>query len=163
MKLGFAVAALAIVTATLPAQDQNAARLAREALIARGKSLDLGTPYVSVPGDRLQHEAAGYATVLCSAMFISGLDSAFVAENTGYFTAPYESRALFKTVKIDRANRSVSVTMPNGTVRLAKRLGSQGCIALPIGKTEPEFKPVVVKSALPPAASIRNNCPSGSA
>ena len=153
MKLGFALAALAMVTATLPAQDQNAARLAREALIARGKSLDLGTPYVPVPGDRMQHEAAGYATVMCSGMFISGLDSAFVAENTGYFTAPYESRALFKMVKIDRTNHSVSITMPNGTVRRAKQLGSQGCVALPIGKTESEFKPLIVKSALPSAAS----------
>src|SRR5438093_856481 len=86
---------------------------------------------------------------MCSAVFISGLDPAFVAENTGYFTAPYEERARLGTPAIDRPNRSVSVTMPNGTVRMAKQVGSQGCVALPIGKTEVNFTPVVVKSALP--------------
>lgn len=154
-RLVLAVLAVLCVFATtgMQAQARDSARTAREALIARGKSLDLGTPYVPVPGDRLQHEAAGYATVMCSAMFISGLDSAFVAANTGYFTAPYEVRSQFTSVKIDRAAHSVAVTIPNGTVRFAKQFGSQGCIALPVGKTEPEFKPSVVKSALPPAAT----------
>jgi CubicO group peptidase (beta-lactamase class C family) len=157
MRLGLTLASIAIISMALSAQGVNTARQARdtrEVLIARGKSLDLGTPYEPVPGDAIQHHAAGYATVICSAMFISGLDSAFVAENTGYFTAPYESRVLFKTVKIDRTNRSVAVTMPNGTVRLAKQMGSQGCVALPIGKTEPDFKPVVVKSALADAKTL---------
>jgi CubicO group peptidase (beta-lactamase class C family) len=143
-----AVAAFAIITAVLPAQGQDAAR---QALIARGKSLDLGTPYVPVPGDPLEHHAAGYANVMCSAVFISGLDPAFAAENTGYFTAPYEVRAKLGTPAVDRTNRSVSVTMPNGTVRMAKQVGSQGCVALPIGKTEVNFTPVMVKSALPDA------------
>ena len=146
MRLGLAVATLAIITAALPAHGQDAAR---QALIARGKSLDLGTPYVPVPGDPLEHHAAGYANVMCSAVFISGLDPAFVAENTGYFTAPYEERARLGTPAIDRLNRSVLVTMPNGTVRMAKQVGSQGCVALPIGKTEVNFTPIVVKSALP--------------
>lgn len=146
--------ALAFVAApSLSAQDSTAARGARAALIARGKSLDLGTPYVPVPGDRLLHEAAGYATVMCSGVFISGLAPEFVAENTGYFTAPYEIRAQLGTPKVDRANRSVSVTMPNGTVRVAKQYGSQGCIGLPVGRTEPDFKPQVVQSTLPDAST----------
>jgi hypothetical protein len=149
MRHGLVIVTLTALAATmLGAQDQDAAR---KALIARGKSLDLGTPYVLVPGDPLEHHAAGYANVMCSAVFISGLDPAFVAENTGYFTAPYELRAAFGTPKIDRANRTVSVTMPNGTVRMAKQVGSQGCVALPIGKTDVDFKPVAVKSALPDA------------
>src|SRR5262249_3733297 len=100
----------------LPAQDGS---VARQALIARGKSLELKTPYVPVPGDRLEHEAAGYATIMCSGVFITGLDPAFVAENIGYFTAPYAVRAQLGTPKVDYARRSVSVTMPNGTVRMA--------------------------------------------
>ena len=141
-----------LIVAGLSAGAQDTAS-ARAALITRGKSLDLGTPYVPVPGDRLQHEAAGYATVMCSAVFISGLDPDFVAENTGYFTAPYEIRKTLGKPVIDRTNKSVTVTMPNGTKRVARLLGSQGCVGLPVGKEAPYFAPTVVKSALPDAAA----------
>jgi CubicO group peptidase (beta-lactamase class C family) len=144
------VLALALAS-NAAAQDSSSVRVARAAVIARGKSLDLGTPYVPVPGDRLSHEAAGYATVMCSGVFISGLDPDFVAENTGYFTAPYAMRSRVGKPVVDRAAKSVSVSLPDGTVRMAKQLGSQGCVALPPGKTEPDFKPLVVKSALPAA------------
>ena len=43
---------------------------------------------------------------------------------------------------IDREKRTVEVTMPNGTVRVAKQVGSQGCVTLPIGKTDVFFTPV---------------------
>lgn len=52
--------AVSICAALLAAQEQNAAR---QALIARGKSLELNTPYVPVPGDPLEHHAAGYAKI----------------------------------------------------------------------------------------------------
>jgi len=45
----------------------------------------------------------------------------------------------------------VSIPLPNGTQRTAKFFGSQGCIALPQGKTELNFKPVAVTSKLPAA------------
>ena len=144
------VAILTLSVTALPAAGQSSSR---EALIARARSLELGTPYESVPGEAIEHQAAGYATVMCSGIFISGLDSAFVAENTGYFTAPYEIRSSFPRVRIDRAARLVGVTMPNGTERIARQLGSQGCVALPIGETEPDFTPVVVRSRLPDAAT----------
>ena len=144
------VAILTLSVTALPAAGQSSSR---EALIARARSLELDTPYESVPGEAIQHQAAGYATVMCSGIFISGLDSAFVAENTGYFTAPYEIRSSFPRVRIDRAARLVGVTMPNGTERIARQLGSQGCVALPIGETEPDFTPVVVRSRLPDAAT----------
>lgn len=136
------------------AQDAAATRAVREALIARGKSLELPTKYVPVPGDRLSHEAVGFATIMCSGVFISGLDPDFVAENIGYFTAPYEMRARVGKPVVDRANRSVSVKLPNGTVRVARQMGSQGCVGLPVGRNEPYFTPVTVKSALPPANTM---------
>jgi CubicO group peptidase (beta-lactamase class C family) len=120
-----------------------------QALIARGKSLELATPYVPPPGDRLEHDASGYAKIMCSAVFVTGLDPAFAAENVGYFTAPYEARAQLGTPTIDRQKRTVEVKMPNGRVRVAKLSGSQGCITLPIGKTDVLFKPSMVQSALP--------------
>jgi CubicO group peptidase (beta-lactamase class C family) len=122
---------------------------ARQALIARAKSLELNTLYVPPPGDPMEHYASGYAKIMCSSVFITGLDPDFAAENVGYFTAPYVERAKLGTPKIDREKRAVQITMPNGTVRTAKRVGSQGCVTLPIGSTDVFFKPSNVKSALP--------------
>jgi CubicO group peptidase (beta-lactamase class C family) len=134
-----------LAIAALPAQEQTA----RDAMLARAKALELDTPYVPPPGDPLEHHAAGYAKIVCSAVFVSGFEPAFAAENLGYFVAPYEERAKLGTPKVDRAARSVQVTMPNGVVRVAKHVGSQGCVALPVGATDVLFKPVVVKSTLP--------------
>src|ERR1700757_2976847 len=65
---------------------------AQGGLIARAKSLELDTPYVPPPGDALEHHAAGFAKIMCSAVFVTGLDPDFAAENVGYFTAPYAER-----------------------------------------------------------------------
>jgi CubicO group peptidase (beta-lactamase class C family) len=59
---------------------------AQGALIARAKSLELDTPYVPPPGDALEHHAAGFAKIMCSGVFVTGLDPDFAAENVG--TAP---------------------------------------------------------------------------
>jgi CubicO group peptidase (beta-lactamase class C family) len=120
-----------------------------QAINARAKALELDTPYVPPPGEAIEHYASGYAKIMCSAVFVTGLDPAFAAENVGYFTAPYAERAKLGTPKINREAKSVQVTMPNGVVRTAKLLGSQGCVTLPIGAAEPSFKPSIVKSALP--------------
>src|SRR2546429_4275570 len=124
---------------------------ARKELIERAKSFELNTPYVPPPGDPLEHYAAGYAKIMCSSVFITGLDPAFAAENVGYFTAPYEVRAKLGVPKIDRQKRTVEVRLPNGIVRIAKQVSSQGCVTLPIGKTDVFFKPSIVKSTLPDA------------
>ena len=94
------------------------------AFIERARSLELNTPYVPPPGDPMEHYASGYAKIMCSAVFITGLDPAFAAENVGYFTAPYEVRAL-GIPKIDREKRTVEVRMPNGVVRIAKQVALQ--------------------------------------
>lgn len=135
-----------VVSAALVAQDREAARLA---LIARGKSLELPTTYVPPPGERTEHYASGYAKIMCTAVFVSGLEPAFAAENVGYFTAPYESRKELGTPKVDREKQTVEVTMPNGTVRVAKHVGSQGCVTLPIGKTDVFFTPSIVTPKVP--------------
>src|SRR5450755_3825341 len=93
------------------------------ALIARAKSFELDTPYVPPPGDPLAHHAAGYAKVMCSAVFMTGLAPDFAAENVGFFTAPYEVRGKLGKPVIDRDKKEVHVTLSNGTVRTAKYLG----------------------------------------
>src|SRR5262245_54719164 len=90
---------------------------AQGAMIARWKSLKLDTPYVPPPGDALEHHAAGFAKIMCSAIFVTELDPDFAAENVGYFTAPYEVRHKLGKPVIDRAEKSVHVTLPNCVTR----------------------------------------------
>jgi Beta-lactamase len=117
--------------------------------IARAKTFELDTPYVPPPGDPLAHHAAGYAKVMCSAVFMTGLAQDFAAENVGFFTAPYEVRAKLGRPVIDRANRAVHVALPNGVTRTAKYLGSQGWVTLPLNESSVHFTPVTVKNQLP--------------
>jgi CubicO group peptidase (beta-lactamase class C family) len=124
----------------------------RDALNERAKSLELNTPYTPPPGEPLAHHAAGFAKIMCSAVFITGLDPDFAAENVGGFTAPFAERAKLGRPVIDRANKLVHVTMPNGMRRTAKYLGSQGCVTLPLSKDSLSFTPVKVTSRLPDAS-----------
>jgi len=124
-----------------------------DALIARAKSFELDTPYVPPPGDPLAHHAAGYAKVMCSAVFMTGLAPEFAAENVGFFTAPYAERAKLGKPVIDRPNEAVHISLPNGVTRTARYLGSQGCVTLPLGQSALNFTPVAVKSRLPDPAS----------
>jgi CubicO group peptidase (beta-lactamase class C family) len=149
----FCLAAAALAAATLPLLASQGGSDARQALIARAKALEIETPYEPPPGDPLAHHAAGFAKIMCSAVFITGLDPAFAAENVGYFTAPYAERAKLGPPRIDRAQRAVHVGLPGGGERVAKHVGSQGCVALPPGATDVSFTPTVVKSALPDAAT----------
>ena len=79
----------ALVSAVAASQVANPRT---EALIARAKALELQTPYVPPPGDPLEHHTAGFAKIMCSAVFITGLDPDFAAENVGYFTSPHAER-----------------------------------------------------------------------
>src|ERR1700751_3104724 len=125
----------------------------RATLIARAKSFELSTPYVPPPGDPLEHHTAGYAQIMCSAVFITGLDPDFAAENVGYFVAPYTERKKVSKPVIDRDRKEVRITMPNGITRVARFIGDQGCITLPTGKNEFNFTPVKLKSVLPDAVT----------
>lgn len=126
-----------------------------ERIIVRAESLELDTVYEPPPGDPLEHHAAGFAKVLCSAVFITGLDPAFAAENVGYFTAPYEERAKMPERVIDRENEAVHIKLPYGVIRTAKRVGDQGCVALPAGEETVRFTPVAIESSLPdPSAEL---------
>ena len=147
---------LALVTAAVAAPGAEAAQAGtpkapdpKQALIARAKALELNTPYVPPPGDALSHHTSGFAKVMCSAVFITGLDPNFAAENVGYFSAPYAERAKVGKPVVDRAAKTVSVKLPNGVVRIAQYTGdgAQGCVTYPEGKTTLNFKPVQIASA----------------
>ena len=83
--LAASVVVFGLVAVGLGAQEQEAAR---RAMIARGKSLELPTKYVPPPGEKIEHYASGYAKIMCTAVFVTGLDPAFAAHNfIGVFSA----------------------------------------------------------------------------
>jgi len=90
-----------------------------KSFLARDQRLELATPYLPPPGNPLEHHAAGFAQIMCSAVFITGLDPAFAAENVGYFTAPYAERAKLGKPTIDEGAKTVSVAVPGGITRVA--------------------------------------------
>ncbi len=125
----------------------------RAALIARGDSLELDTEYVPPPGDALDHHTAGFAKILCSAVFITGLDPADAAANVGGFTSPFDQRIHVTDTMVDFDDQSIALTLPTGVTRTAKRYGTQGCVAHAIGEDSVYFTPSVVEPRLPDPAT----------
>jgi len=126
---------------------------ARVKMLARATELELKTTYKPPPGDALSHNTAGYAKIMCSAIFITGLTPEFAAENVGYFTSPYSERAKVGKPSVDYEKKSVSIKLPNGVTRTAIYTGDQGCVCLPEGKDSLYFKPVKIPRNLPEAAT----------
>lgn len=141
----FLVAFLLLGSLNSHAQD------VRTKLIARAAPLQLKTEYKGPPGDDLSHHTSGYAKIMCSAVFITGLKPDFAAENVGYFTSPYAERANVGKPVIDYSTKSVSIKLPNGVTRTAIYTGDQGCVTLPEGRTSLSYKPVPVPRNLPNA------------
>ena len=123
------------------------------ALIARAASLELPTEYVPPPGDALEHHTSGFAKILCSAVFITGLDPADAAENVGGFTSPFEARAAVVDTVVDFERQEVRLTLPSGVTLAAKRYRSQGCVTRPVGEDSVFFVPSDPVTGLPPAGT----------
>ena len=94
---------------------------------------------------------AGYAKVLCSAVFVSGRDPAEAFTNSGFFLFPDDQRAGV-TYAVDRDKKLVRMTHGT-TTRTAKFYGDQGCIIHPQNHDGIFFTPVAVNTRLPDAAS----------
>ena len=126
----------------------------QEQMLARAKSLELASDYVPPPGDPSVHHASGFAKILCSAVFITGLDADFAEETIGYFTSPYEERSKIAKRVIDEENEAVHLTLSNGVTRTAMRVGDQGCITLPVDTDSVYFTPVTIEDNLPDASTV---------
>jgi CubicO group peptidase (beta-lactamase class C family) len=120
-----------------------------EDLLQRAQALELHSPSIPPPGDEREHYAAGFAQIMCSAVFVTGLDQDFAAENVGYFTAPYAMRARLGKPVVDRAGKTVTVAVPGGIAREAKFIGSQGCVTFPLGSHRLYFEPHQIAPHLP--------------
>ena len=125
----------------------------QEQVIARAASYELDTEYVAPPGDPLHHHTAGFAKILCSGVFITGLDADDTAANMGGFISPFDERHHVVDTVIDYERQTVSLTLPDGVTRTAQRYGNQGCVPHPIGESDVYFTPTEVERSLPPAAT----------
>jgi CubicO group peptidase (beta-lactamase class C family) len=126
------LAALLITTATSVARQRTVANY-----IPSGTPVELGL--------------AGYAKVLCSAVFVSGRDPNEAAHNSGYFLMPPELQDK-PSWTIDNDKKTVRMTL-NGITREAKYYGDQGCIIHQTDNPKIFFTPVAVKTQLPDASS----------
>jgi hypothetical protein len=76
----------------------------------------------ALPGDRLEHEIAGYAKILCSAIFITGRSLRDRCRRgrvlRGAAREPWQS----SRPVIDQVRREVSLTLPNDVTRTARLL-----------------------------------------
>ncbi len=105
------------------------------------------SPYVVV-GTPTELGLAGYAKVLCSAVFVSGRDPNEAVKVSGYWMMPPGEDAKV-TWNVDRTQKIVRMSL--GTItREAKFFGDQGCV---ITKNGVHFTPVPVKTSLPDAMS----------
>lgn len=141
---------LAIGPSRSQAQEQ---RGTTEALMARARLFELETEWEVPPGEAMEHATAGFAKILCSAVFVTGLDAAYAAENVGYFVSKPFERVLVTDTVVDMENRLVRLTMNTGATRTAKFYDDQGCVTLPQGSDSVFFTPVAVTTTLPDAAS----------
>src|SRR6185503_2600414 len=100
-------------------------------------------------GTPTENGLAGFAKILCSAVFISNRDPAEAAKNSAYFFMPRDEQDKV-TFTIDRHAKSARATFGQ-TSREARLYGDQGCIIQrPDGI---HFTPVPVTTTLPDAAS----------
>src|SRR3977135_2376063 len=105
------------------------------------------------PGDPVEHMTAGYAKVLCSALFITGRDLATAADEDGFFVSPRAERRLVTKTVVDQKAKAVHLTLPNGVTRTARLFPDQGCVTLPRGADSVFFSPVKIESSLPDPAT----------
>jgi CubicO group peptidase (beta-lactamase class C family) len=105
-------------------------------------------------GTALELGLAGYAKVLCSAVFVSGRDPAEAAQNSGIFLMPSTEQAQQAKWTVDRERKVARMSL-DGITREAGFYGDQGCIIHKADRTGSQifFKPVAVKSSLPDTMS----------
>ncbi|BCS32276.1 serine hydrolase [Luteitalea sp. TBR-22] len=98
--------------------------------------------------------AAGYAKILCSAIFVSGREEAEARRNSAFFLTP-EAERDHVTTMVDRQRKVVRVTVRGLVTRTAGFYGDQGCVIHPEGTDSVFFTPTAVTTTLPDARTQR--------
>ena len=125
-------AAVAPITYHVAAQEQTAA-----------------TP--TPQGTHTENGLAGFAKILCSAVFVSGRDPDEAAKNSAYFFMPAAEQSSVKYT-VDRYYKSVKASFGE-TTREARYYSDQGCIIQIPGKPGISFTRIPVTTTLPDAAT----------
>jgi CubicO group peptidase (beta-lactamase class C family) len=92
---------------------------------------------------------AGYAKVLCSAVFVSGRKLEDAKNVSGYFLVPEADREHVTDISVDHDRKSVRVTLRDLLMREARYFGDQGCVIIPEGEDGIFFEPTKVTTTLP--------------
>ena len=123
-------------------------------LLAGGLTLALSLAaqapsYPTPKGTPTENGLAGFAKILCSAVFVSGREPADAAANSAYFFMPRAEQNQV-TYVVDRDARVVHASF-GGITRDAKLYGDQGCIIQNPDSPGIHFTPVPVTTTLPAA------------
>src|SRR5262245_48903083 len=115
---------------------------------------DTRPPQYRPQGTPLELGLAGFAKVVCSAVFVSGRDPAEAARNSGHLLMPSEDESTKATWSVDQDQKLVRMSL-NGITREARFYGDQGCIIHKAERAGKQifFTPLPVKTALPDAMS----------
>ncbi len=121
-------------------------------LVAATATLIAQQAQVPTPvGTRTELGLAGYAKVLCSAVFVSNREPPEAATNSAYWFMPRDEADKVKW-HVDTQRKSATASLGDIT-REAKFYGDQGCIIQAPGKPGIHFKPVAVTTTLPEAST----------
>lgn len=142
------------LAASVAAQAQQP-DAAREAMFARAKAAEISDAWTPPPGDPLTHVTVAYAKLMCSAVFVSGMDPDFARQTLGDNNALAAVGHRVKSVEpvVDRERREVRVTTKAGLTRTARYVGDQGCVSIPLNGAGLAFTPKSVARNLPDAAT----------
>ena len=151
----FVVSAIGLLGASHAVAQTQSAEAGRDAMLARAKAAQISDAWTPAPGDPLSHFTVAYAKLMCSAVFVSGMDPAFARQTLGDANAlaAVAHRAKANDPVIDRKRREVRVTTKRGITRTARHYGDQGCVSIPEGASGVAFGPKPVPRNLPEAAT----------
>jgi uncharacterized metal-binding protein len=128
-----AAACFLIVAATSAgfAQTTDAAAQ-RSAMLERARKAELPGRWTPPPIAAASHYAAAYAQRMCSAVFVAGMDPSVARQTLGDNNALAAVAHRIKAGEpvVDRRRREVRVQAAAGRVRVARQVGSQGCVIL---------------------------------
>src|SRR5689334_23335412 len=99
-------------------------------------------------------KVAGTAKVFCSALWVSGRDSAEEHAHLNSYFLGVKGVDSITRIDIDRQKKSVRLTYAGRTTREAHYYGDQGCIINQPGKDTMYFKPVRVTTKLGGASTM---------
>jgi CubicO group peptidase (beta-lactamase class C family) len=142
---------LALVVAATPGFAQSADPAAqRRAMLERAKAAELPGTWVPAPVDKVSHAAATFAQRVCSAVFIAGMPLRFARDTQGEGNplVPPVERVQLGDPEADPKRQEIRVGFARGQVRVARRVGSQGCVILPEDGSGLKFRPTLVEPRL---------------